>query len=166
MAITALRLDSPTRRRRWLPAFALLLALAVPATIIGVRLADRSTTHSTSLPIVPMPRSAAIEERFGIRFERVSVVAADGMLELRYRVLDASKALGIHDPTHPDYQPSVIDQVSGTHLAAPPIHGHAMAAAGLTATQFILNVKDVVKPGGRVTLVVGGIQLKDVSVVG
>jgi hypothetical protein len=143
----------------------IVLALALPIGIIGARLASR-TDHSAQVGQVGTapPRSAALEDAFGIRFTQVDLVAAQGMIQLRYQVLDQSKATAIHDAKKPQNTPSVIDQTTGQHLVSPTVHGHNVPAAGRTVTTFVINTNEVVKPGSLITVVVGDIKIPNVVV--
>ncbi len=106
---------------------------------------------------------AAFTEVTGLRVLRVSRTAGGGMLELKYQVIDPDKAGIIHDTTNP---PVIIDAATGQQLDR-PYHDHSSGTemhTGITYQELLVNVGGVVKAGSRVTVVVGGIPLKNIRV--
>lgn len=95
----------PQRRlAKWSVAGLAVLAMAGAfAGVRHIRSSSVSATHSTRA--AGMPASAAIERAYGVRFDRVVVVATGGMLQINYTVLDASKAPALHDEATRPYSP-------------------------------------------------------------
>jgi len=95
-------------------------ALAPLLTLVAV--AGAYVIHAQAAPgpaapvkVGPMPRSTAMELRYGVRFSSVAVTAGGGMLDLRYVVEDAQKArdLGHTRAT----APVLVDDRSGRVLS-------------------------------------------------
>ena len=109
-----------------------------------------------------MPPSAQVEDRFGIRFTSAAITAGNGMIQLRYQVLDAQKAGALHDT------PPVIVRGDGTVFDAPGIPGHShsknTADAGRAGYVLLANSSGGIRPGMVVTIKVGDIVLKGVKV--
>jgi len=89
-----------TGGRRALKLAALLAAGA--AVFGGTLLVREVTTHTASTttraaqPRVAMPKSAALEQKWGIQFNSVTLLAATGVIDVRYTVFDVSKAQALH----------------------------------------------------------------------
>ena len=66
-------------------------------------------THSPRAVIgAPMPTSSQIEDQWGIRFTQVQLMGDNGLVELRYQVLDSTKANRLHaDSTSLSVIPSI-----------------------------------------------------------
>jgi len=113
--------------------------------------------------VVDMPTSDAIEQTFGVRFTAVVLTASDGVLQLRYQVLDQSKAAALHDQGTFPYL-----SAGGSTLDSPAMAGHGHAAdtpAGRSGSILLTNTGHVVHPGDEVTLHVGDLVLDHIPVV-
>ena len=122
-----------------------------------------SATGNDPAPVAAgMPSSAPVEDRFGIRFTSAAITAGNGMIQLRYQVLDASKAGALHD-TSP-----VLVRADGKVFDAPGIPGHShsknTADAGRAGYVLLANTNGGVRPGMIVTIRVGDIVVKGVKV--
>jgi hypothetical protein len=146
-------------RRRWL---ALTLA-AGSLTVAGC-----STTAPTT-PTVSNDLPAA-EETFGIKVEGLRLTAAGSMLDFRYRVLDSKKAAPLLDGR---FQPYLLDEARAAQLGVPntPVLGRIRQTARnnkiLTdRTYFIFfgNPGKAVRPGDKVTLLLGKVKITDLQV--
>ena len=102
----------------------------------------------------------ALEERYGIRVTLIGVTAAGGMVDFRFRVLDASKALAL-TKDHA-LMPVLNVQDSDTRLAM---------SAGMHTMNFqndkvyyILfgNPRGEVKPGTPISVAFGEMQLEPI----
>jgi hypothetical protein len=104
--------------------------------------------------------------RYGIDITLVAVSAAGGLVDFRYQVVDPDKADAvIHDV---DLYPKLIVEDTGKTLimrSLPHNHGATLQLGG---TYFFLlaNANNAVRPGSRVTLVIGDARLEHVVVQG
>ena len=103
----------------------------------------------------------AFEDRYGIRIMMIGVSAADGLIDFRFKVLDAEKAVPLmRDPAN---MPALIVEDSGATLKAPEgmVHNLELKNGG---AYFILypNVQDAIKPGTRVTALFGDVRLEPI----
>lgn len=106
--------------------------------------------------------AATLEERFGLRIDRVAVTGSGGLVDLRFTVLDQRKArLVLPDPGHP---PTLVAEETGQVLAAP--HHGAMRSVRLRkdAACYVLypNARNAVRPGTRVSVAFGEVRVKSV----
>ena len=105
------------------------------------------------------------EDRTGIRLVRVALTGGGSFLDVRYQVLDSTKALETFQQTGPGH-PTLVDEAIGSKLVR-PFMGHAPhAKLNEAVTYFVIleNPGDVVQPGGTVTVVMGAARLEHVPV--
>jgi hypothetical protein len=105
------------------------------------------------------PREATIfKRRWGIELISVQLVSAGYMLEFRYRVLDAAKAQPLFQRR---VHPVMIDEATGTQLIVPapgkvgPLRNSDPPQKGRVYWMFFANPGKMVKPGNRVSVVIG-----------
>ena len=110
-----------SRTKRLLAAVGILLAAALVAFTlrVGGEQAQRwwFTTHAPHVSAsAPMPASPQIEDAWGIRITLVQLLADNGLVELRYQVLDVAKANRLHaDATSLTVIPTM--RIEGTNQA-------------------------------------------------
>jgi len=129
-----------------------------------------------SLPVkadaeTPAPtRQSEIEEKWGVHIEGIKVSAAGYMLDFRYRVIDAEKAVALLDPR---FKPFLMDQASGARFVVPapakigPLRQTNRGGKPIAGrTYFILfaNPGKYVKPGNKVSVNIGEFMAKDMTV--
>jgi hypothetical protein len=149
-----------------------LIILAVAVAVSGVLLIRGWRPTSSAKPkanpapaTVGMPTSPEIEAKYGIRLTAVAVIAGNGMVQLRYQILDGDKAGVLHDDT---VSPAIIT-ADGTTFADPgmPGHGHSnkVPQTGLADYTLLANSRGGIRPGAIVTVKVGDLELRNVRVV-
>jgi hypothetical protein len=108
-----------------------------------------------------MPISSEIEERFGVRFTGVYVVAKGGLIDLRYRVLDAGKAKNFGHYT--ETSPMLIADDTGktSEVTIMMLHNHRVEGGRI---YYIIyrNTDNAFKPGEKLTIQVDDIRLENV----
>lgn len=111
------------------------------------------------------PRVAApseLETQYGIQITQIGLTASDGLVDVRFKILDATKArklLGV-----PANAPLLI---SGNNPPlSPPHHSMHGAKFGDGLVYFILypNVRGAIKHGAEVTVAMGDVRLGPVIV--
>ncbi|WP_151128945.1 hypothetical protein [Oryzomonas japonica] len=107
-------------------------------------------------------------EASGIRVVKISPAVGRQMLDLRYRITDVEQAGRVLKQTTPI---SLVDQVSGTTLPVPDLAkvGKLRSIpnkedAGRLFWVFFNNSAGVVKPGNKVTLMIGNVAIRDIVV--
>jgi hypothetical protein len=114
--------------------------------------------------------SLTIEEAWGIEIQGIRLVAADYMLDFRYRVLYPEKAMPILDYK---IRPYLIDQASGVKFGVPTsqrlgamrtTNRAKKPMSGKIYYVFFANPGKFVKSGNKVTIVIGDFKLQDMVV--
>ena len=167
-----------SRPRRLLVPIALLVAGAIAA--FGVRAGASYGTGWWAAQHAPppaatshMPASPAIEARWGVRFTIVQLLADNGLVELRYQVLDVDKANRLHadSQTLADI-PSFRVEGSGGVVKANSLlfHIHHEWDQGSNGRSYSIvygNAGGVMHANDRVTVVMpDGLELRHVPVYG
>jgi hypothetical protein len=111
----------------------------------------------------PVVSDDALEERLGLRVTQVAVTGGDGLLDLRFQVLDPAKAAAVHAAATP---PGMVDEESDV-LVSSLLMSHSHKGAfrqGATYYLVFTNPGNVVKRGNSVTVLLGNTQLEHVIV--
>lgn len=145
-------------RREVLVPLATLVAVAAALVL-------QTTSGGAGTPphLVPMPRSQAMELRYGIRFSQVAVTAEGGMLDVRYIVLDSETARSVGHAK--STFPIVVDDRTGRELS-----GLAMSMfphdpiAGYQYVELYRNDSGTVSTGDTVSIRVGTTWLRGITV--
>ena len=113
-------------------------------------------------------RVISIEEQWGIEVQEIRLSAAGYMLDFRYKVVDPDKAVPILRRPVESY---VVDQSSGRKLLVPrpPKVGSLRQTtlkpeAGRIYFTIFANPGKFVKPGNKITVAIGDMQIEDLVV--
>jgi hypothetical protein len=147
------------------------LAGALIAAGIGVLalwLPQRSNGQTSADGPPPQWRRPAVSapglaERSGVRLIRVAVTGGGGLLDLRYQVVDPSKAVTVHEARTP---PAIIDERTGLVLNR-LLMGHAHHGQLKPAVSYYLifeNTGNWVRRGSEVTVLLGNAQVEHIVV--
>ena len=142
---------------QWASAVTMVLVLALGGLVarnVAVRLADHEVT---------VPRSVAMEQATGVRFDRVAVVGDGGLVEISFVALDVDKAQAFMEDTARSPKIRAEDRAGGTERISVMRQGHNMRP-GQTYYFVYQNTGGAVRAGEHVTLVVGSEQLQHVPV--
>jgi hypothetical protein len=107
------------------------------------------------------------ETKWGIQITALRISAAGNVIDFRYRVTDSDKASALGNPKS---KPALIDKITGKILYVPNTKAGQMRstgqrlAAGKTYTALFANPGKVVKPGNKVTIVIGDFRAEDLTV--
>ena len=149
--------SSSSHRRYWRYLIPIVLPILLIGALFAVRMAGTSDV-ATGQSLA----SAALEERWGIRVVRATVTADGGLIDLRYQVIDPTKALGMLDDLA--RMPRLIHEASGTEIALnSATHKHNLTVG---RTYYILygNVRGSVRSGDAISIAVGDVKLEHVIV--
>jgi hypothetical protein len=144
------------------------LTLFLPAVILFIGLMGFNLWRlgQASKPVLQpngVPISSEIEERFGVRFTGLHLVAKHGLVDLRYRVLDAGKAKNFGHFT--ETSPLIIAEDSGktVEVTIMGLHNHRVETG---RGYYILyrNTADALDPGSLATIQLGDLRLEHVVV--
>ena len=125
-----------------------------------------ATTSKTQAP-EPVAKVESIEEIWGIEIMGIRQSAASYMLDFRYRVIDPEKAAPLFKR---QIKPYLIDQASGAKFAVPnppktgPLRTTNPPQAGRTYFIIFANPGKFVKPGNKVTVVIGDFKAENLVV--
>jgi len=111
----------------------------------------------------PSVSASGLAERSGVRLVRVAVTGGGGLLDLRYQVVDPSKAVAVHEARTP---PAIIDASTGLVLSR-LLMGHAHHGQLKPAVSYYLifeNTGNWVHRGSEVTVLLGDAQVERVVV--
>ena len=111
----------------------------------------------------PSVSASGLAERSGVRLIRVAVTGGGGLLDLRYQVVDPSKAVAVHEARTP---PAIIDASTGLVLSR-LLMGHAHHGQLKPAVSYYLifeNTGNWVHRGSEVTVLLGDAQVERVVV--
>jgi len=134
----------------------------------GVYAHARQATPGQTAPADPLAEQTPDDQaRHGIRILHLRPIAQGHMIDLRFRVMDATKAKSILDRQNKSY---LVDQQTGKALPVPitkagPMRQTTMEPeAGRIYFTFFSNPLAFLKPGNKVTLAVGDIRIKDIII--
>jgi len=110
------------------------------------------------------PHSVAMEQQLGVRFSRVVVVGDGGLVQLSFVILDPDKATEFEASLRKP--PAIMSEsrAGGTTRISVMKQGHNLIA-GQTYYLVYQNTRGAVRPGERVTIVRGRLQLHHVPVL-
>jgi len=166
------RLGPSGSRRRTVALYA-ALAVVVVGGVVGFRAATASThvvTHTVAAPAArAVPVNPAIEQAWGIRFTAAYLLADNGLIDLRYQILDSSKSERLHSGAQNDANlPTIIDERDGkpVHPSSSILHfHHGTPGQGITYSVIYGNAGDAIQVGDQVTIrMTDGLELKHVLV--
>ncbi len=151
-AVTAVVAVAVVAVLTWRPAVTVPARGAAPARVAVTPAFDR--------PVIP---AALLADRAGIRLVRVSASGDGGLLDVRYQVVDPGKAQAVHEARTP---PLLVDEASGLVIRQLYM-GHAHTGELKPAVTYYLvfeNSGNWVRPGSKVTVLLGDAQVRHVTV--
>lgn len=137
-------------------------APAATATATAARVQPAIAAAHAVRPKVELPPPSANETLHGIQITQVGMAAAGGMVDLRFKILDAAKASKLLG--NPANAPMLI--AGDAPPLMPPHHALRGAKFGEGSVFFILypNVRSAIKAGVEVTVAMGDVRLGPVMV--
>jgi hypothetical protein len=142
-----------------------LIAAGIGA--LALWLPQRSNGEPSAVPPPqwqrPTVSDSGLAERSGVRLIQVAVTGGGGLLDLRYQVIDPSKAVTVHEAQTP---PAIIDERTGLVLDR-LLMGHAHHGQLKAAVSYYLifeNTGNWVRRGSEVTVLLGDAEVKHVVI--
>src|SRR5262249_21519383 len=165
---------APPRRGRFRPpgrvriaGFLVGVLIAAGIGALALWLPQRSNGEPRAAPPPvwrrPAGSAAGLAERSGGRLLRGAVTGGGGLLDLRYQVVDPSKAAAVHEARTP---PAIIDERTGLVLNR-LLMGHAHQGQLKPAVSYYLifeNTGNWVRRGSEVTVLLGDAEVEHVVV--
>ena len=156
--------------RRAIRLVALLAAIGVAfGGTVAVReltASDHQSAARASASDITMPQSTQIEETWGIVFKSVTLLAATGVIDVRYTVIDTSKADRLHNDGRTGL-PKILSDHGTVKPDSVMFHFHSKASENAGQAYDIIygNAGGALSRGARVTLVMpDGLKLANVPV--
>lgn len=141
------------RVRGWLPAV-VLLVLALVAGWSAVRL-------TTGVAEPGVPSSPAVEATWGVRMTSVNLGADGGLVDLRFVVLDSSKATALMAAQR-DVVPRLAVDDDGLKTFYPSMTVHRQMTAGRTYVLLFRNTGGTIRSGHDLMILVGDLRIDHV----
>jgi len=124
---------------------------------------------SEGAPGADQQKKMGLEEQWGVKIESLRISAAGNLLDFRYRIIDPEKASHLVDRRNKAY---MIEQASGKVLSVPTT---AKVGPLRQTVRYGLPQKDkiyfilfgnphVIKPGDKVTVVIGDFRAENIVV--
>lgn len=171
----------PAQSALGLPTFA---AALIAAALAGTAVADnpqtldevmrtRPTTGSRAMPEAAPDATAAedpsvqLAETWGVEVASIRLTANDHMIDYRYKVVDAAKAVDLFKRK---IKPQLIHQETGKVLVVPdtakvgPLRNSNTPLEGRIYWMFFGNAGNLVKAGDKVTVLIGDFRVEDLVV--
>lgn len=130
----------------------------------SIKTSESAPAAGPSFQPPPPEVSPSIEEQWGIEILSIRLTAKGQMLDFRYRIKDPEKAQMI---TKRQAEPFLIDQATGTKCVVPRTKLGALRGTAVKPqvdrTYIVLfgNTGLVVKPGSKVTVVIGDFKIEN-----
>lgn len=156
---TGRRLGGSLRRNVKILLPAVLLFTAITGfNVWRLVYADRPELQANGVPISP-----EIEERYGVRFAGIHLIAKNGLIDLRYRVVDAGKAKNFGHYT--ETSPLLISEESGkvVEVTIMGLHNHRVETGRMYYIMY-RNTANALRPGDWATIQIGDLMLEHVPV--
>ncbi|GAB3058795.1 hypothetical protein GCM10027053_20960 [Intrasporangium mesophilum] len=162
-----------TGRLRWRLGVIALVVLGVGGVALRLGSSARDGTDAVSgAPAAvaapagwsrPPVTEDGLAERSGVRITRVAMTGAGGLVDLRFQVVDPTRAQALHDADTP---PALIDEASGLVVRSLLMdHAHSGPfRQGATYYYVFNNPGNWVDRGHRVTVLLGDAQVEHVIV--
>jgi hypothetical protein len=143
--------------RLFLPVSLVLLLAA--AGFAALRLVSTLRQESNAADIAAQQAAvmAEIEDKWGIRITQVVATADGGLVDLRYQITDPDKAVFLYDDLA--NFPKIVT-ADGVEIAINNLSHEHDLEFGRTYFVIYRNVAGAVKPGGLVTVSVGGLDVQ------
>lgn len=138
------------------------MAAAAQHTAISAPQASVASNQHAAMANPRVPAPSALETQYGIQITQIGLTASDGLVDVRFKILDAAKARKIlGDPAN---TPVLI--AGANPPLTPPHHALHGAKFGDGLVYFILypNVRGAIKHGAEVMVAMGDVRLGPVTV--
>jgi hypothetical protein len=150
--------------------FTALRGITLACTCMVLLFVSGCATTARDRDTAAKAEEITMEEQWGVRIESIRTSAAGNLLDFRYRIIDPDKALPLVERKN---KPYLIDQESGKTLGVPS--GAKIGPLRQTVRYgkpkedriyFVLfgNPGGFVKPGNKVTVVIGDFRIENLVV--
>jgi hypothetical protein len=165
---------APPPRKRWSRRRVRLAGLLCGLVLVlggsaAVQFWPKHSTGSdevTTIPVSwrrPVVSAAGLVQRSGVQIKYVAITGGDGLVDLRFRVIDADLAGDLHSASKP---PAVVDEASGL-VVHDLLMSHSHSGpfkAGLSYYLIFNNPGNWIHRGSVVTVLLGNAAVEHVVV--
>jgi hypothetical protein len=151
----------------WAVGVVLLTLMSIAAACNRPSASPQAKVDVAGAAVGSAAQRADLAQRWGIEVTSMRLSAHNHMIDYRYRVLDADKAAGLFKR---QIKPHLIHQRSGKVLAVPvtakvgPLRNSNIPKQGKIYWMFFGNAGKLVKPGDKVTIVIGDFRAENLVV--
>jgi hypothetical protein len=120
----------------------------------------------TANPAIASSRAVsadALEQQYGAKIDMVGMLAAGGLIELRFQVVDKDKALALFGSVE-DMPMLAVEGTSSVLQSAKGMKHHLTLLDGGSYFIFYTNVGNAVREGSTVSMVINGVRLEHIVV--
>ena len=107
--------------------------------------------------------SKVLEEQYGAKVEMVGLLAAGGLIELRFQVVDKDKAMGLFGAVA-DMPMLAVEGTDRVLESAKGMKHHMQLLNGGSYFIFYTNSANAVQEGSMVSMVINGVRLEHIVV--
>lgn len=141
-----------------------------PATVVAqtpTTVEVSPTVAAANVTPIDISDSKSIVKKWGIAIESLRLTASGYMLDFRYRVIDARKAKPLFERKT---KPVLKDEATGAIMAVPTppktgaLRNSYDPKAGRSYFMFFANPAHFIKPGNKVTVIIGAFAVSGISV--
>ena len=136
--------------------------LALVLAVGSVMLLNRPTANSALAASRPVS-AMVLEETYGAKVQMVGILAAGGLLELRFQVVDKDKAMGLFGPVA-EMPMLAVEGTSKVLESAKGMKHHMTLLDGGSYFIFYTNAANAVHEGSMVSMVINGVRLEHIVV--
>lgn len=138
---------------------------ALMVAVLLVLNGGREAATQGPRPLPPAVNAAGLLDAVGARVLRVTSAGDGGLIDVRYQIVDAEKAVALHDVKRP---PALVDEQTGQVISR-QIMGmnHAHGGTYNNGETYFYEFEDstgLLQPGDRVSVVLGPVRLEHVRV--
>jgi hypothetical protein len=138
-----------------------LVALAIAGGVTVWQSGGPAT--NTALAASKPVTSEVLEQQYGAKVQTVGLLAAGGLIELRFQVVDKDKAMALFGPV--DQMPMLAVEGSSKVLeSAKGMKHHMTLLNGGSYFIFYTNASNAVREGSKVSMVINGVRLEHIVV--
>ncbi len=143
-----------------------VMALAIAVAAVGGWSATSRFVSNEATPVGLGPMESVDQSVFagqtGVWIEHVALLGGNGLIEIRYRILDVDKSEIVHDTELP---PRIVDSDGFVIRYQRHEHSHdRVNRLGATYGEEIVNIGRTISSGDVVTVMIGGYELEGVTV--
>jgi hypothetical protein len=150
-----------TRRRLLSVIAAVVVVVAVSVAVVLVVRGDAPT--NAAIAGSHAITTEELEEQYGVRLGIVGLIAAGGLVEMKFQVLDADKATALFGPVE-EMPKLAIEDSTRVLSSAKGMKHHMQLLDGASYFLLYTNVANAVSDGTQVAFVINGVRVPHLRV--